>query len=75
MADRPAAANNLVKVLRALMTFAVSRGWRPDDPNAGIKALKTATAGHHTWSEAEIAAFEAKWAVGTRERLAFDLML
>lgn len=75
LADRPAAANNLVKVLRALMDFAVSRGWRPDDPTAGIKALKTATAGHHTWSEAEIAAFEAKWSVGTRERLAFDLML
>jgi integrase len=30
--------------------------------------------GFHTWSEAELARFEAFWAVGTRERLAFDLI-
>jgi integrase len=30
---------------------------------------------HHTWTEAELDAFEARWPLGTRERLAYDLLL
>lgn len=73
--DRPGAANNLIKVLRWLMAFAVSRGWRSDNPAAGVKPITYATDGYHTWSETEVSAFEARWGVGTRERLAFDLLL
>ncbi|HYG26402.1 MAG TPA: hypothetical protein VD906_05810, partial [Caulobacteraceae bacterium] len=71
----PAAANNLLKIIRLLMRFAVERGWRQDDPTLGVKPLKNQTDGFHTWSEEEIAAFERRWPVGTRERLAFDLLL
>jgi len=73
--DTPTAANNLVKVLRALLTFAVERGLRADNPAAAVKPLKVESDGFHTWTEAEIAKFEARWPVGTRERLAFDLLL
>lgn len=73
--DTPAAANNLLKVLRWMMAFAVSRGLRPANPVVGIKPLKVAGDGFHTWTEAEIATFETRWPVGTRERLAFDLLL
>lgn len=71
----PAAANNLLRVLRGLMAFAVSRKWRNDDPTRDIKRLKYRTDGFHTWTEEEIVRFEARWAIGTRERLAFDLLL
>jgi integrase len=71
----PAAANNLLRVLRGLIAFAVSRNWRSDDPTQGIRRLKYRTDGFHTWSEDEIEKFEAFWGVGTRERLAFDLLL
>jgi len=74
-ADRPAAANNLLRVLRVLMGFARSRGWRTDNPAEGVKKLLYRSEGFHTWSDPEIARFEAHWSVGTRERLAFDLLL
>lgn len=74
-AATPAAANNLLKVLRWMMAVAVSRQMRPDNPVVGIKPLKVASEGFHTWTEAEISRFEKRWPVGSRERLAFDLLL
>lgn len=74
-ADTPAAANNLLKVLRYMLDFAVSRQMRPENPAAKVKPINYKTDGFHTWSEAEIATFERRWHVGTRERLAFDLLL
>lgn len=71
----PAAANNFLKVLRWMMAFAVERGLRPDNPVVGIKPLRIDSDGFHTWAEDEVAQFEARWCVGTRERLAFDLLL
>jgi len=71
----PTAANNLLKVLRWMMTFAVERNLRPDNPCIGIKPLRVESDGFHTWTEAEIKTFEKRWPVGTRERLAMDLLL
>lgn len=75
MADRSAAANNFLKVLRVVLAFAVDRGWRDDNPASHIKPLKRRTDGFLTWSEDDIAKFEAHWPLGTKERLAFDLLL
>lgn len=74
-ADLPGAANNRLKTLRALLAFAKTRGWRSDNPAMEVRRLRYRSEGFHTWSEDEIAKFEARWAVGTRERLAFDLLL
>lgn len=71
----PSAANNLVKVLRWMLAFAVARKMRPDNPAIGIKPLKIASEGFPVWGEADIVKFEAHWSVGTRERLALDLLL
>lgn len=71
----PSAANNLLKVMRWIMGFAVERNMRPDNPVIGIKALRIESDGFHTWSEEEITAFETRWPVGTRQRLAMDLLL
>ena len=75
LAATPAAANNTLKVLRAVMKFGVDRGLLKTDPTIGIRMLRYRTEGFHTWTEQEIAAFEDRWPVGTRERLAFDLLL
>ena len=75
MADRSAAANNLLKVIRVVLAFAVDRGWRDDNPALHIKPLKRRTEGFLTWSEEDIAKFERRWPLGTKERLAFDLLL
>ena len=74
-ADKPAAANTFVKVIRALMRFAAERGMIATNPALGIGPVKNKTTGYHTWTEAEIQTFEKKWPLGTRERLALDLLL
>lgn len=74
-AATPSAANNLLKVMRALMRFAVDRNYRADDPSRAVKPMKNRTDGFYTWTEADIEAFNRRWPVGTRERLAVDLLL
>jgi integrase len=71
----PAAANHWLRLLKMLMTFAVAEGWRKDDPAIGIDRIKTRSNGFHTWSETEIAAFEAHHPIGSKARLAFALLL
>jgi len=72
-AGPPAAANNLLKKLRILIHFAIDNGWRKDDPTVRIKRF--AEGEHHTWTDGEIARYEQTWAIGSRERLAFALLL
>jgi integrase len=47
--------------------------WTDRDPTAGVKAYKSKEI--HTWNEDEIATFEKRWPEGSRERLAFELLL
>jgi hypothetical protein len=63
------AARNWLKTVRALMQFAVAEGLLATDPTTGIKNLSGKTDGFRTWNEDDIAAFEARHPIGTRERL------
>jgi integrase len=45
------------------------------DPTKELKVILPTTDGHHVWTEDECAAFEARWPRGTRERVAFDVLL
>lgn len=69
----PGAANDLLKKLRALMKFALDEEWRADDPTLRVKTFPEGE--FHSWTDEEIAQFEAHWSVGTRARLAFALLL
>lgn len=69
------AANMLRKRLAALMDFAVVRGKATGNPVRSVDTLKVDSKGFHTWTEDEIAQFEATHKVGTRARLALDLLL
>lgn len=71
----PAAANHWLRLVKALVAFAVEEKWRKDDPTVGIKRIKNRTDGFHTWTEAEIAQFEATHPIGTKARLALGLLL
>jgi hypothetical protein len=70
---RPGMANLTTKVMRRLFAYAIKKELRQDNPFVGIESYKMGT--HHTWTDAEISAYEAAWPIGTRERLAFDLLL
>lgn len=69
------AARNWLKTVRALMQFAVSDGMLKTDPTAGVKNLSGKTDGFKQWSDDDVAAFEKRWPIGTRERLAMALLL
>ncbi len=69
------AANMLRKRLNALMRFAIRQGMATTNPITATKPYKVDGDGFHTWTEDEIAAYEARHPVGTTARLALDLML
>ena len=72
---RRAAANKLRKLLSLLMRVAILEGWRKDNPCLAVKGVKIKSKGHRTWTDEEIAAFEAFYPIGTEARLAFALLL
>jgi integrase len=71
----PFAANHWLRMVRVLMKFAVTEGWRKNDPTAGIKRIRIKSDGYHTWNETEIAQFEARHPIGSKARLALALLL
>ena len=71
----PHAANNLLRIIRLLMRYAIELEWRELDPTIGVRKIRARTEGFHTWSEEEIARFEARWPAGTRARRALALLL
>src|SRR5262245_41230474 len=72
-AARPGMANLTRSVLSKVIAYAIDTGVRADNPFAGLKPYRLGT--YHTWTDAEIAQFERRWPLGTRERLAFALLL
>ena len=72
-ARTPGSANDLLKKIRTLIKFAIEAGWRSDDPTLRIKTFPEHE--FHTWTEDEIARYEAFWPIGSRERTAFALHL
>jgi integrase len=72
----PATALLLLKTIRELMKYAVKVGLRRDDPTTGIQKPKFGkNVGLPTWTEEDIARFEARHPVGTKARLAMALGL
>jgi integrase len=73
---RPFPKRNWLRALRPLMRFAVSIGMHTDDPTRDIKAgISRKGEGFRAWGEREIAAFRTHHAIGTRARLALELLL
>jgi integrase len=74
-AATPVAARDFLRCLRVLIRYAIDMGLRGDDPTVGIRVAKPKTDGFRTWTEDDIAAFEAKHPIGTKPRLALALLL
>jgi integrase len=70
----PQMANLTKRVLRNLLIIAHDRGWIPR-PITGGKIVAYKGGAHHTWTQTEMDAFEERWPLGTRERLAYALLL
>jgi integrase len=72
---KPAAARNWLKALRGLTQFCVAQEFIVTDPTLGVQLPPLKSDGHHTWSEAEIARYEATHPIGTKARLGMALTL
>jgi integrase len=73
-ANTPEAANNLLKVLRVVLAYAVSINMIAHNPAVGVKRYTNKGEGIHTWTEAEVARFEAHHPIGSKPRLALALL-
>jgi integrase len=73
-ANTPEAANNLLKVLRVLLSYATDIGMIAYNPAIGIKRYRSRSEGIHAWKEPEVAQFEAHHPIGSKSRLALALL-
>ena len=71
----PAMANAHLKAVRGLFKWALDAGHVKENPAAFVAPIALKSDGHHSWTDDEVARFEARWPLGTRERLAFDVLL
>ena len=79
-AATPHAANNFLKTMRGFFAWAAEKSEGnlvKVDAAKGVKLLAgpNDSDGFHTWTQEEIERFETHWPIGTRERLALDLLL
>jgi integrase len=71
-----AMANGAVAILRVMFNWAVEEAHHlPRNPCLGIKAISYTGGTNYVWTDADMAAFEAAYPLGTRERLAYALLL
>jgi integrase len=75
-ANTPVQARKFLDAMRGLFRWAVKAGLVKADPTIGIENLRTPkTDGFTVWSEDDVAAYEARWPVGTRQRVWFDVLI
>ncbi|WP_316179653.1 MULTISPECIES: tyrosine-type recombinase/integrase [unclassified Bradyrhizobium] len=73
-AATPAAANQLLKALRALFSWANEAEETTVNPTTDVKKLKYRSDGHHTWTDGEILQYYERHPLGSKPRLALDLL-
>jgi integrase len=74
--DTPAQARNFLDAMRGLFRWALDAGHVKADPTAGIKNPKRPRgAGFKIWTEDDVERYEARWPVGTKERVWLDVLL
>jgi integrase len=71
----PHAANNLLKILHMLFEHAIDTNMATSNPTVNVRKFRTQSDGFHTWTEAEVARFEAYHPMGSKARLALALLL
>jgi hypothetical protein len=76
-ADQPEAANGRVKALRAVFSWAVLPGVElaTHNPAKDVPYIEAKGDGHHSWTDEEVAMYEARHPIGSKARLALALLL
>ena len=71
----PHQARAFIDTMRCLYAWAKEVGFVKVDPAAGVKypTLKSGE-GFPVWTDSDVAAYEARWPIGTKERVWFDVL-
>jgi hypothetical protein len=70
----PAAAGMFVKALRGFFGWALEAGHVTTNPTEGVKIVEVATEGFEPWTDDDVAAYRACWPLGSRQRVAFEVL-
>jgi integrase len=75
--ETPAAANRWLSLIVILIDHALDLEWPGLENNVArsVKSISYRKKGFHTWSDTEVEQFRAYWELGSRERLALELLL
>jgi len=65
----PSAARHFLQAMRRFFQWALAADLVKADPTSNLKAVQIRGAGFPVWTEDDIAAFQRRWPVGTRERV------
>jgi integrase len=75
-AHTPNQARHFLDALRGLFRWALRAKLVRQDPTAGIDNLPTKTGdGFPPWTEEDVAKYQARWPLGTRQRVWLDVLL
>lgn len=72
--DKPGVARQFLFAARAMFAWALDAEHVAQDPTMGLRVKLPRSEGYKIWEEPQMAAYEARWPTGTRERLAYDLL-
>lgn len=68
------AANKRLTYMHRVFKWAVGADLMATNPAAGIERVSIRKGGYHTWTVDEVRMYEAKWPVGTKQRLALAII-
>ena len=71
----PVVARNFLKALRPWMKWCVGQGLRADNPTRDIERPEHKSDGYNTWPEDYVEHYRDRHPIGTRPRLAFELLV
>jgi site-specific recombinase XerD len=71
----PGAADKLVKYLRVMFKWAIKAKHMTHNPAIGVEKVNTDSAGWHTWTPAQVDTYREYHKLGTKARLALELMI
>ena len=71
----PEGANQRLKAIRAVFKWGVKKKLAPTNPARDVEYLRTSSTGHHTWTQEEVRQFRERHPIGTKARLAVELLL
>jgi integrase len=75
-AEIPAQARNFLDAMRALFRWALKARFVKVDPTIGVDNPKRKSGdGFRAWTKEDVAAYEAYWPIGTRQRVWLDVLL